>query len=55
MSVYHILKDGSVKTDITGHVVRMEDAEPLYRLLESFNGKAKNSNTYDQKNNEVKL
>lgn len=33
MSVIHILKDGSRPTDITGHIVRLEDAEPLYRLL----------------------
>lgn len=31
--VYHILRDGTVKTDITGHVVKVEDAEPVYRLL----------------------
>ena len=50
MSVFHILKDGSRPIDITGHVVRLEDAQPLYRLLDSFTGKAKNSNTYDRKN-----
>ena len=55
MAVFHILKDGSVKTDITGHIVRMEDAEPLYRLLDSFSQKikAKKSNTYEQNKNEA--
>ena len=37
MSVIHILKDGSVVHDITGHVVRIEDAEPLYQLIDEIN------------------
>lgn len=37
MRVIHILKDGSVVNDITGHVVRIEDAEPLYHLMDSIN------------------
>lgn len=37
MAVYHILKDGSVKTDITGHVVRMADAETMYKLIHKVN------------------
>jgi hypothetical protein len=55
MAVYHVLKDGSRPKDITGHVVRMDDAEPLYRLLDSFSQKikAKKSNTYEQKKNEA--
>lgn len=36
MSVFHILKDGSRPTDIIGHIVRMEDAYPLYQLLHSI-------------------
>ena len=36
MSVFHILKDGSRPTDITGHIVRLEDAESLYRLLSTL-------------------
>lgn len=39
MAVIHILKDGSVVKDITGHVVRVEDAGPLYRLIDSINRK----------------
>lgn len=34
--VYHILKDGSRPTDITGHVVKLEDAAPLYRYLRNL-------------------
>jgi hypothetical protein len=37
MSVYHVLKDGSKPTDITGHIVRTEDAYPLYQFLHSIN------------------
>lgn len=36
MAVYHILKDGSRPEDISGHVVKIEDAEPLYRMLAHF-------------------
>ena len=38
--VYHILKDGSVKEDITGHVVKYEDAETLYRYIHNLNQKS---------------
>lgn len=41
--VYHVLRDGTVKTDITGHVVKVEDAEPVYRLLTSIVTKDKES------------
>lgn len=37
MSVVHILKDGSRVKDITGHVVRMADARPLYDLIDCIN------------------
>lgn len=43
MGVIHILKDGSVVKDITGHVVRVEDAGPLYQLIESINRNRKGS------------
>lgn len=41
MAVIHILKDGTRLDDISGHVVRMEDAEELYRLIGSINQKKK--------------
>lgn len=56
MGVFHILKDGSRPTDITGRVVRLEDATPLYQLLHSINrtkSQAKSKNTYNQLKNEV--
>ena len=37
MGVVHILRDGSIVKDITGHVVRMEDAGPLYDLIDRIN------------------
>ena len=58
MSVFHILKDGSRPTDITGHIVRLEDANALYQLLHSINRKksqAKKTNTYRSIKNEVKV
>ena len=52
MSVIHILKDGTVLNDITGHVVKMEDAEPLYQFLNTLNrgnsNISKNQNTYEK-------
>ena len=36
--VYHVLKNGTVKTDITGHVVKYSDVPQIYdvvRRLES--------------------
>lgn len=33
MAVYHILADGSRPADITGHIVKIKEAEPLYRFL----------------------
>lgn len=35
--VYHILRDGSRPKDITGMVVKIKDAEPVYKLLDSIN------------------
>lgn len=41
MGVIHILKDGSVVDDIRGHIVRIEDAAPLYQLIDKLNKKRK--------------
>lgn len=37
--VYNILKNGETVKDLTGYVVRMEDAHPLYQLLHNINRK----------------
>lgn len=39
MGVVHILKDGTIVKDITGHVVRVEDASALYEYMRSVNKK----------------
>ena len=47
MAVIHILRDGSQVATIKGHVVKMADADPLYRFIHSINQKlnSKSSNT----------
>lgn len=35
--VTHVLKDGTIKKDITGHVVKMTDCKTLYQLLDNIN------------------
>jgi hypothetical protein len=47
MAVIHVLKDGSQVATLKGHVVKMADAEPLYRFIHSINQKlnSKSSNT----------
>ena len=35
--VKHILKDGTVLDDITGHVVKMEDAKVVYQIMDKMN------------------
>lgn len=48
MAVIHILKDGSKPTDITGHIVRLEDANLLYQMVHRINrqkSQARKNNT----------
>lgn len=35
--VIHILKDGTRLADIAGHIVKVSDAETVYRLMEEIN------------------
>ena len=37
--IKHILKDGTVLKDITNHVVKVEDAETVYALMDKINDK----------------
>ena len=37
MRIKHVMKDGTVKTDINGHIVRMSDAKTVYTLIEQIN------------------
>lgn len=36
--VIHILKNGQIEKDISGHVVKMDDAPGVYRLFDAING-----------------
>lgn len=57
MSVIHILRDGSRPRDLKGHVIKMEDAELLYRFIHSINQKSnigKKRSTYDLHTKEVR-
>lgn len=39
--VIHILKDGTKKTDLTGHIVKIADAPAVYELIHRMNQKRK--------------
>ena len=39
MAVKHILSDGQAVDDIQGHVVKMEDAEAVYLLMDKLKEK----------------
>lgn len=39
--VYHVLANGTIKKDITGHVVKVKDAEAIYELLNTIKRKPK--------------
>lgn len=54
MAVYHILKNGEMLDDITGHVVELEDSGPLYQILADISQeKTKLHNSNKGKKNEV--
>lgn len=56
MNVVHILRDGSIVEDITGHVVRMEDAGPLYQLIDEINRNGnKEKSIHSEKSHEVRV
>lgn len=35
--IRHILKDGTVLNDISGHIVKVEDAEVAYQIMDKLN------------------
>ena len=39
--VYHVMADGTRKTDITGHVVKIKDAEEVYRLINDIENRSR--------------
>ena len=54
MSVVHILKNGSIVKDITGHVVKIEDAKTLYQLIDGINRNGFKT-VHSEKSYEVKV
>ena len=54
MSVIHILKNGSTVKDITGHVIKMEDAKTLYQLIDGIN-RSGFKTIHSEKSQEVKV
>ena len=54
MSVVHILKNGSILNDITGHVVKIEDAKSAYQLLDNINRNGFKT-VHSEKAHEVKV
>lgn len=53
MRVIHILKDGSEIEDITGHVVKMEDAGTLYEMIRGINRKSEQNQNRKPSGNET--
>lgn len=49
MIITHILADGTRKTDITGHVVKLEEAKPTYDILTRINRRLQNGNQQKKK------
>ena len=45
--VKHVLKDGTVLEEITGHVVRKEDALVVYQIMEQMNEERRKENDKD--------
>lgn len=43
--IYHVMKDGTVKKDISGHVVKREDVREVYQVLESVKVKSERKET----------
>lgn len=41
MNVVHVLADGTVKADISGHVIKPDMAKDFYKILENINKRGK--------------
>lgn len=39
--IRHVLKDGTILSDISGHIVREKDAKAAYAVMERINEKQK--------------
>ncbi len=43
MKIKHVMKDGVIRTDISGHVVRRSDAKTVYNMVEELNKRRANN------------
>lgn len=41
MKVVHVLADGTVKADISGHIIKPDTAKDFYKVLEKINKRGK--------------
>lgn len=41
MTIHHILKDGTKVPDITGHVIKADEHETLYQVINKINERKK--------------
>lgn len=46
--VKNVLKDGTVLKDITGHVVKVEEADVVYAILDKINERCRKERKRDQ-------
>lgn len=49
--IRHILSDGTVTNDITGHIVKMEDAKEVYALIDQMNHENRKEDVKDGNKN----
>ena len=49
MTITHVLKDGTVLSDITGFVVKYEDCPQVYNLINRLNQEGMKNETKDKK------
>lgn len=54
MSVIHVLKNGSIVNDISGYVVKMNDAKSVYQLIDRINRNGLKT-VHSEKSQEVKV
>ena len=47
LKIVNVLKDGREIEDITGHVVKMDEADVLYKIIGGMNKKRNNGGTYE--------
>lgn len=48
--IKHILKDGTVLQDITGHIIKQESAQVVYQIIEQMEREGKNERNHIRTN-----